>query len=49
LKAALDVLDGKAAGLTGESSLAGNIPPGTSFLLRVQGVRTLTSPARFRC
>lgn len=44
LQAALDVLDGKAAGLTGESSLAGNIPPGTSFVLRVQGIKDADFP-----
>ncbi len=46
LKAALDVLDGKAAGLTGDSSLAGNIPPGTSFLLRVQGLKDADIPCK---
>jgi len=45
-KAALDVLDGKAAGLTGESPLAGNIPPGTSFLLRVHGIKDANVPCK---
>jgi hypothetical protein len=46
LKAALDVLDGKAAGLTADSPLAGNAPPGTSFLLRVQGIKDADLPCK---
>lgn len=46
LQKALDVLDGKAAGLTDESSLAGNIPAGTSLLLRVQGIKDAELPCK---
>ena len=46
LKGALDVLDGKAASLNSESSLAGNVPPGTSMLLRVQGVKDVDLPCK---
>jgi hypothetical protein len=46
LKSALDVLDGKAAGLSAEAKLAGNIPPGTAFLLRVEGVKDADIPCQ---
>jgi hypothetical protein len=39
LKSALDVIDGKAASLTPSSSLAGAVPPGTTMLMRVEGIR----------
>ncbi len=38
LKGGLDVLDGKSAALAPDDALAGNIPAGSTFLLRVQGI-----------
>ncbi len=38
LKGALDVLDGKAPGLAADAALGGNIPAGTTTLLRLQGI-----------
>ena len=38
LKRAVDVLDGEAPSLTKSDALAGNIPPGTTMLMRVAGV-----------
>jgi hypothetical protein len=38
IKAALEVLDGKSAGLTTDAPLAGNVPAGTTFLLRVRDI-----------
>lgn len=38
LKSALDVLDGKSAGVGDDSELAGKVPAGTTVLLRVTGI-----------
>jgi hypothetical protein len=38
LKSALDVLDGKSAGIGSDSKLAGNVPAGTTVLMRVTGI-----------
>jgi len=38
LKQAVDVLDGEASSLTNDSRLAGNIPAGTTMLMRVEGL-----------
>lgn len=43
--AALDVIDGHSAGLAADAPLAGNIPVGTTFLLRAQGI----ADAQLRC
>jgi hypothetical protein len=44
LKLAVDVLDGKAPSLTEHSALAGNVPPGTTMLMRVEGVSEADLP-----
>lgn len=38
VRSALDVLNGEAAHLEGDSPLAGNIPAGTTFLMRAEGL-----------
>ncbi|HUS39033.1 MAG TPA: hypothetical protein VMX74_06265 [Pirellulales bacterium] len=44
LKTAVDVLDGKAPSLTNDSSLAGNIPAGTTMLMRAEGLSDAELP-----
>lgn len=41
LRAALDVLGGAAPSLPADGPMAGNIPPGTTLLLRVNGIAAL--------
>jgi hypothetical protein len=38
LRAALDVLDGAAPSVSAEGPMGGNIPPGTTLLMRVNGI-----------
>ena len=46
LKAALDLLDGKAAGLAADAPLAGNVPPGTALLVRAQDFNDADLPCK---
>lgn len=46
LKAALDVLDGKAASLSSDSPLAGRLRPGTTFLFRATGLAAAKLPCK---
>jgi hypothetical protein len=44
LKQAVDVLEGKSPSLAADSALAGNIPAGTTMLMRVEGVSDANLP-----
>lgn len=46
LKRAIDVLDGKAKSLTADASLGGNIPAGTTMLMRVEGAASANLPEK---
>lgn len=46
LKQAVDVLEGKQPSLTGDSPLSGNIPAGTTMLMRLEGVSTAKLPEK---
>jgi hypothetical protein len=46
LKQAVDVLEGEAPSLTPDSALAGNIPAGTTMLMRVEGVSDADLPEK---
>ncbi len=46
LKAALDVLDGKAGSIGSDNPLAGRVPDGTTLLLRVTGIATAELPCK---
>lgn len=44
VKAALDVLDGKTPGVADDAKLGGNIPAGTTFLARAEGIAEAPRP-----
>ena len=46
LKQAVDILEGESPSLTADSALAGNIPAGTTMLMRVEGVSGADLPDR---
>ena len=46
LKAALDVLDGKAGSVGSDSGLAGEVPTGTTVLMRVTGIAKAELPCK---
>jgi hypothetical protein len=48
LKQAIDVLEGKSARLSHDSALAGNIPAGTTVLMRVEGVSDADLPDKLK-
>lgn len=46
LQSAINVLEGKAKSLSREASLAGNVPPGTTVLFRVEGLSKANLPCK---